>query len=1005
MLSTSNLSAAQAENYFVKDDYYTEEEQHEASFWLGSGAEQLELTGTVEKAVFGELLSGMGPNGEVLSGQKIDLKKRRAATDFTFSAPKSVSVAALVQQDERVLTAHHQAVAKAMAVLEERYAQTRVSTDTGRQRATTGNVIAAVFPHATNREAEPQLHSHCVMMNATQLPDGRWFSFANERAIANKKLLGQIYQNELALALQKHGYVIAQKAHGQFELVGYSPELLKLFSTRRQQIESLVALWEAEGKTLFSQDGRVVKSRLAMYEAAALKSRKRKPTPMQPEQLRKGWNALVQLDDLALPELPEAPSALEKMQGDEKQVTEWQAGVFSASASEGKVGSELEQALHHCSERDAVFRRTALERFVFEHQLGQVSFDQLQQDIASSTELVQLDDKRMTTQTAIQLELETIRLMHEGKGTTEAMSSPTQIEQQISDSLTPEQRQAIALVMTAPDTVMAWQGSAGVGKTYALNEVRKIAQSQRYKVQGFAPSAEAAHTLGKALQIETSTVAGLLVSDPQEPALSLWIIDEAGLLNMKDAQALLQRAKKESAKVLLVGDTKQLSAVEAGNPFKSLQAAGIRLATLDNSLRQKTEVLRVAVRLIAEGHVARGVGVLEQAGCLHLEAEVDNQINQMVSDYVKLSPSERAETLLLAGTNQERLALAGQLRQALQAEGVLGKDALAISSLRRKDLTQVQAQYLVAYQPGDVLMPTQDYKKQGLAKYQHYTVRSIDREAQRLVVETAEGQLLSVDPAGCKRKTVYSSQRLDVAVDDRLRWTKNDRKAKTRNGQQFTVAEVDGETVRTVDESGQSRWISLSGHQHVDYAWVSTTYSSQGKTADRVLALMSEKTTNRESFYVAVSRAKHGLKLYAADKDELLKRAQTSKRKENASDYISLFKLGETYAETQKESQYREERAECNERRDVGQRIGASTGASVGERLAQKFAAFTDGFTTSQAADVSARTAGTGDEDSLDPVASVLSEQVESLSCTVADYAERAELIECQRDFAGAVEA
>jgi conjugative relaxase-like TrwC/TraI family protein len=162
MLSTSNLSAAQAENYFVKDDYYTEEAQHEASFWVGKGAQNLRLTGTVEKAVFGELPGGMGPDGEALSGKEIDAKKRRAATDFTFSAPKSVSVAALVQQDEWVLAAHHQAVAKALSVLEERYAQTRVSTETGRQRVTTGNLIAAVFSHATNREAEPQLHSHCV---------------------------------------------------------------------------------------------------------------------------------------------------------------------------------------------------------------------------------------------------------------------------------------------------------------------------------------------------------------------------------------------------------------------------------------------------------------------------------------------------------------------------------------------------------------------------------------------------------------------------------------------------------------------------------------------------------------------------------------------------------------------------------------------------------------------------------------------------------------------------
>ncbi|WP_121969202.1 MobF family relaxase [Leptolyngbya sp. BC1307] len=1002
MLSTSNLSAAQAENYFVKDDYYTEEEQHEASFWLGKGADNLRLTGTVEKAVFGELLGGVGPNGEVLSGKEIDPEKRRAATDFTFSAPKSVSVAALVQQDERVLAAHHQAVAKAMSVMEERYAQTRISTEMGRQRVTTGNVIVAVFPHATNREAEPQLHSHCVVMNATQLPDGRWFSFANEGAIANKKLLGQIYQNELAIALQNHGYVIEPKAHGQFELVGYSPELLKLFSTRRQQIESLVALWEAEGKTLFSQDGRVLRSRLALYEAAALKSRKRKPTPMQPEQLRQGWNALAQLEDLVLPALPESRST----EGGEQSIESKAVAGFkiAPASSEAIANSELEPAIQHCSERELVFRRTALERFMFEHQLGQTSFDRLQQDIESSTELIQIDENRMTTQAAIRLELETIRLMREQKGKAEPIASLFQVEQQLSDALTIEQRQAIEQVMTAPDKAMAWQGSAGVGKTYALNEVRAIAQVQGFQVRGFAPSAEAAHTLGEALKINTNTVAGLLVSSQQEPEPSLWIIDEAGLLSMKDAHALLQRARKENARVLLVGDTKQLSAVDAGNPFKSLQAGGITLARLDNSLRQQTEELRVAVRLIAEGNVARGINVLEQAGCLQIEADADNQINQMVSDYLALSPVERAETLLLAGTNQERLALVGQLRRSLQAEGTLGQNALAVSSLRRKDLTQVQAQYLVTYEPGDVLMPTQDYKKQGLAKYQHYTVRNIDQAAHRLVVETADGHLLSIDPVQCQRKAVYAAQTIDVAVGDRLRWTKNDRATKTHNGQQFTVAEVlDGGIVRTVDEAGQSQWFSLSGHQHVDYAWVSTTYSAQGKTADRVLALMSEKTTNRESFYVAVSRAKHGLKLYAADRDELLKRAQISKTKENASDYIPLFKIGkgENYAKTQTEGQSSNGRASATDGGDVGQFVRAG----IGERDVQEPSADTLRYRRAQSA---GRVDGAGNakfDRGLEPVADILKGHLGSLSRAVAAHVERAELTQCEGFFAGAVAA
>ncbi|MGB3293517.1 MAG: hypothetical protein WBB01_11075, partial [Phormidesmis sp.] len=184
-------------------------------------------------------------------------------------------------------------------------------------------------------------------------------------------------------------------------------------------------------------------------------------------------------------------------------------------------------------------------------------------------------------------------------------------------------------------------------------------------------------------------------------------------------------------------------------------------------------------------------------------------------------------------------------------------------------------------------------------------------------------------------------------------------------------------------------------------AWVSTTYSAQGKTADRVLALMSNKTTNREAFYVAVSRAKHGLKLYAADRDELLRRAQISKTKENASDYIPLFKVRENYAETQKEAQQRNEPSSAGDSRDIGQR----TGAGVGERLAQEFAAFPERHSGTRSANESVRARCAGDGREFDSLAGVLSEQVEPLSVAVAEYAERAELARCEGELAGAVAA
>jgi conjugative relaxase-like TrwC/TraI family protein len=986
MLSTSNLSASQAENYYIQDDYYTQEDQHHASYWAGKGASALELTGTVEKMTFANLLAGFAPDGQLLSGKRVDVQRRRAATDYTFSAPKSVSIAALVQQDERVLQAHHQAVKQTLAVLEHRYAQTRVSTTTGRQRIKTGNLVAAVFTHATNREVEPQLHSHCVVINATQLSDGRWYSFSNEDAIAHQKLLGQIYQNELAIRLRQLGYEIQLRPHGQFDLVRYSPELLQLFSTRRQQITQLLADWDA--------DGQGIQAGIARREAANLRSRKQKPKEIDSERLLRGWNALVQLKGLKLPAIPEV----------ERQVD-----------FQNRAETIVESAIQHCSEREAVFRQTQIERFILEHHLGEQSFGDLQQTITASNDLIQVEDGKYTTQAALHLELQTIRLMQTGKGQVQVIASPEQVNSKLATkSLTLGQREAIQLASTTNDQFIAWQGVAGSGKTFALGAFKRIAESEGYQVRGFAPSAEAAHTLGKTLEIETETVAGLLVArerfpfgkaaptltngdklptngDSQQP--EIWIVDEAGLLSMRQARDLLSRAKAENARVILVGDTKQLSAVEAGNPFKSLQAGGMATARLDESLRQQSQELRAAVKLVAQGKVVEGIQALQAGGCIQEIPDGEERFRQLAIDYLCLSAEERQNTLLLAGTNHDRWKLTQAIRRGLQSEGSLGQDAFTVTGLRQKDLTTAQAAYASAYEPGDVVVLHQDYKRQGLVKQQQYRVLTKDRPTNHLMLETPDGQVITVDPAKCERKTVYQVQSISVAEGDRLRWTKNDRSTGVRNGQTFTVQQIasDG-TAQILDSDGKTRQVNFSSYQYVDYAWVSTTYSSQGKTGGRVLALMDGMTINQESFYVTVSRARNQLRLYTADITELTQRAQKSTANENVSDYIPLFQV---YSHAQTQNSKNQAIAASSNHRDLAQRIGER----VGERIRQKLAT-----TLSRSHGTEAAGERSGAEDTT--VAPNLDQYyVAPLSTAIAGYLEQQELFDCAGELAATIAA
>ena len=147
----------------------------------------------------------------------------------------------------------------------------------------------------------------------------------------------------------------------------------------------------------------------------------------------------------------------------------------------------------------------------------------------------------------------------------------------------------------------------------------------------------------------------------------------------------------------------------------------------------------------------------------------------------------------------------------MQAEGSLGKNVYTMQSLQRKDLTQVQARYVSHYAVDDVIVPIRDYRQQGLKKHQQYRVSAIDTASNLLTVETSDHQLIQIDPALCERKAVYTTLAVEVAVGDRLKWTKNNRVAGTRNGQQFTVESITPAGIaQIVNDQGDARTVDLS---------------------------------------------------------------------------------------------------------------------------------------------------------------------------------------------------
>jgi conjugative relaxase-like TrwC/TraI family protein len=886
VLTCQKITPEKAKSYFLKG-YYLQG----TSRWSGKGAKTLGLKGAIDnEKVFGHIVDGYSPSGRKrLMGKKLGSdQERRAATDCTFSAPKSVTITALIGGDDRLIEAHLTAVAKSLELIENRYAHTRLRQNGDRVVINTGNLVIAQFDHIEARKVasdldskqpqqevpDPHLHTHCLVMNMTELSKGKWYSHLNEAIFANKKMLGMVYQHYLAIEVQKLGYEIEAKEHGQFDIKGYSEQDLMEFSKRRQKILEKVG----ENSTKAERE-------LAWKETRANKE------SFTPHQLKAFWRSEAQRYGLKIVQ-PSQPQLIEE-------------NLATRQNLDDEIALRaLPEAIAHCSERAVAFKQEDLEKFILSLSKP-MDVTKISNAIADSEELIKVpetDKIRFTTQAALMRELSTICMMQQGKGTVEAISAPTTVDAILThQSLTTGQREAIATALTTTDQFIAWQGVAGAGKTYALNQFKNIAQQNGYLIKGFAPSAEAAKVLADEVGIETNTVASLLcskVSNQFEPN-QIWVIDEAGLLSAASAYDLLQRAVAQKARIILVGDTRQLSAVEAGNPFKSLQQAGIKTAFLEQSLRQRTPHLQVAVDLIASGEIEKGFTRLDESGCIEELSNDEEKIERIAADYLALAPGERDETLVLAGTNYERLSITGRIREGLKAEGSLGKST-NVTQLKAKDLTSVQMKYVHNFEIGDMVMPIKSYKKRGLEKRRLYQV--VSKTLDTLTLRDENGMTYRVDPNF--EKAVFSPSEIEIASGDRLRWTHNDRDARRRNGQEFKIIKLDKASATIEYADGTQENLDLTLPLHLDYALVSTTYSSQGKTANRVL-IAADHTVASESFYVAVSRVKDELKLYTTDKEEILDKACVSKAKENPLEVLqnALATEAKSLRSTQKSAQ------------------------------------------------------------------------------------------------------
>jgi len=877
MLTISKaLSAGQAQTYHSREfaseqqNYWSRERQAHSE-WRGALAEEWGLHGAVRAEHFARLSQGEHPESSMQLvrhqpartyeneyGKEITSVEHRAGWDATFSAPKSVSLTALVGGDVRVREAHRESVHVALDEL-QRYTQARIGNIHAPE--TTGKLIAATFEHDTARPvdgyAAPQLHTHAVIFNVTERDSGQTRALQERSLFQSQRYVTSVYRSELAVRLQNLGYEIETGKHGQPEIRGYTQEYLDASSPRREQIK--------EHLQEIGRDG------AGAAQVAAHRTRDKKEIQSQEVVLQRHRDLSAQFGHQTDRVVAQARERIHQHQQQPEKAAQ-QAATY---------------ARNHVFERSAVQDERAILQSMLDRGMGQLSYGDARREFAhrvASGEFRSLGQReghaapQYTTTEMVRMEKEIIGYMQAGNernyGHPMMISPPLRIR--IEDrhtELSASQYHAVDEIFLSREKLVGLEGVAGAGKTTTLAVIREGAVAEGYRVEGFAPTSRAAQKLAEA-GIETSTLQRHLArgEQPDTGQKRLYVLDESSLASTRQMYEFIERLQPKE-RVLLVGDTRQHESVEAGRPFAQLQEAGMKTVKLDQILRQRDPELKEAVEQLARGEVRAAIDNLDGQRRVHEVSNREERIAAIAREYAR-SPEK---TLVVSPDNRSRMEINQRIHGELQSRGVVSRDERAITTLvPRQEMTGADRTWAAQYQVNDILRYSRASRETGIGKGEYARVVSIEAEKNLLTVTRADGSERTYDPRRQMGVTVYREQEKAFSRGDRIQFTAPSRELKIANRELGTVDGIDPSGVMRVKlDSGREIKVNPERYPHIDHGYAVTSHSSQGQTADRVLIhvdtdLGAKDLLNNRMAYVAVSRGQWDAQIFTNDRGALV---------------------------------------------------------------------------------------------------------------------------------------
>jgi conjugative relaxase-like TrwC/TraI family protein len=835
-------------------DYLTEQGE-QMLVWHGAGATRLGLHGKVTEAVYANLLSGLTPDSSPkarLSLTARQKKDRRCAFQAVLSAPKSVSVAALVFEDVRLVQAHDEAVRATVAVMERECALTRVRKGGSMEDRKTGNLIMAIVTHDSTRPViiderefvDPQLHSHIAIPNLTyDAKERQWKALNPLELFKRQALIREVYWHELAKRCVALGYELKQESYG-FNLCGY--EIFNgRFSKRSEQMDRY-------------REAHALPDSARGNAYAAAESRDRKSKRLRTDLLGE-WQSQVSDDERRKVPGPTAKGTVIRREIDELR----------------------QLSIAHLSDRMTAFHDSALLADMIKRGRGSdLGFDDVRFAVDRDASLIR-SGYQLATRESLQLEKDMINFVRNGRNRWLSLSSNPTLSPAFSD----DQARALRGLLKSRDRVLSLTGDAGAGKSTVTEGFLPNAE---VGVLLLSPNTSGCHGLRKMAAKQkdmrvskafagTQTVAAALTNKKLfEPARGgLILIDEAGLMGSRDMCEVFRAAQVVDARILLIGDTKQHHAVPAGDALRILRSyAGLKSERLQEIHRQKPNPeYKEIVANVARGKIDRASALLKQRGWVAEIKDDGERASAVATELLRLR-SEGKSARVVAPTWAEINRIGEAVRRSRRENGLLSGLDVQMRIVDDLKWTAGQRRDFAEYKAGQVITLVQTLKGIGLRGLS-FSVTAADRNGVHVLGENGGENILPFKKAN--RWSVGEERVISLAKGDEILIRANHPKAGLRNGDVDLISHVSPDAI--VLKSG--RIFSPKDFKQFSHGYAVTSYAAQGQTVDSVIVsapVYPRQSMSRQGWYVMLSRGRENLRVYTDDWATLKERV---KREDN----------------------------------------------------------------------------------------------------------------------------